>query len=63
MPKFVVMAIAAGFVGVALLGPAQATNKPEVPWTVLAQQEVPPECASIQNPAERQKCLQESQGK
>lgn len=55
MPKFVLMAIAAAFVGVALVGPAQAANGP----TILAQSQVPAECAKLENPAERQKCIQE----
>ena len=62
MPKFVVMAIAAAFVGVALVGHAQATNKPANSPFILAQQEVPAECAELQDPQERAKCIQEKQG-
>jgi hypothetical protein len=63
MPKFAVMAIAAAFVGVALVGPAQATNKPADSSLIIVQTQVPPECAEISNPEERAKCLQEKQGK
>lgn len=64
MPKFALMAIAAAFAGAALVGPAQATNKPELPGSLLlAQSQVPAECAALQNPAERQKCIEEKEGK
>lgn len=59
MSKFLAMAIAVSFVGAAFASPAQATNKPELPESLLAQSQVPTECQGIDNPAKREKCIQE----
>ncbi|HSR54804.1 MAG TPA: hypothetical protein VLN73_01085 [Alphaproteobacteria bacterium] len=58
MPKIVLMAIASGITSLALLGAAQATNKPIQTTLEVAQAQVPQKCASIKDPAERKKCLE-----
>ncbi len=63
MPKFLLMAIAAGFTSIALLGAAQANSKPIQPMMDVAQAQVPQKCAAIKDPAQRKKCLEDQKGR
>lgn len=63
MPKFILMALAAGVTSLALLGGAQANSNPVQPTLDVAQAQVPQKCAAIKDPAQRKKCLEDQKGR